>query len=79
LIKAVISHLRVVTGARPPAGVLRLNYLLQQLLLRPSGLLLLGLQRLGDLGDGDEAIRLAEPPSSSDRGSSSTGITSSCG
>ena len=64
LIKAAISHLlrlRVVTGARPPAGVLRLNYLLQQLLLRPPGLLLLlGLQRLGDLGDGDEAVRLAE-------------------
>jgi len=64
LIKAAISHLlrlRVVTGARPPAGVLRLNYLLQQLLLRPPGLLLLlGLQRLGDLGDGDEAVRLSE-------------------
>ena len=42
--------------------MLRLNYLLQLLLLlRPLGLLLLlGLQRLGDLGDGDEAVRLAE-------------------
>ena len=41
--------------------MLRLNYLLQQQLLRPPGLLLLlGLQRLGDLGDGDEAVRLAE-------------------
>ena len=39
-----------------------MNYLLQELLLlRPPGLLLLlGLQRLGDLGDGDEAVRLAE-------------------
>jgi hypothetical protein len=67
LIKAAIRHLllrlRLVAGARAPAPVLRLSYLQQQqlLLLRlPGLLLLLGLQRLGDLGDGDEAVRLAE-------------------
>jgi hypothetical protein len=59
LVKAVVV---VVSGARPPAGVLPLNYHhVLQLLLRPPRLfLLLGLQRLGDLGDGDEAVRLAE-------------------
>jgi hypothetical protein len=66
LIKAAIRHLllrlRLVAGARAPAAVLRLSYLQQLLLLLrlPGLLLLLGLQRLGDLGDGDEAVRLAE-------------------
>ena len=64
-IKAVIHQLRrrrrlrVLAGAGSPSGALGLER--HELLLRPPRLvLLLGLQRPGDLGDGDEAVGLAE-------------------